>query len=533
MKLRINGTDVSIIGKTLVNPPSLLEDRTDTFEFAAKNFRPDLLIDGHSIPGERDIADETLVRWTWEKGPRGRVGFAEYLLGVGEETIARGILRIEPRKLSLEEYTQMLDEIAKTAYNIVYDLRDSTFAYVDLAEPEKVAKTGLEWIETIRSFLTPLSTVLEDINKQPHIRIREEEEDKFIWEVKRPGPGLIRRIMRASDRDLVPDARGWVRTLSTRLGGRVPMRLPSLAHLSDTNTYENQLILDFLKAVEHRLRSILSRAVPPLYGDLIRRLLRNLEHLQSLPFLRGASPLRQPPRPTLVLLRNFKYRQFFEIFRRFHWGLRIRQANPAWEDFHRLTTQHVDETYQVWTFLKLVTALQQCRLGRIIEAQGLVELLGFDELRVRVEPGARVTVKMPDSNVFFLTYKPHFGEYASPDKPYSVSFSKDPDMTVRVAGKDAILVFDAKYRLDSETPSEAVSGPSEPKPEDINKMHVYRDAIRICVDRRPYVLGAYALYPGSKKVLYDNDKLGAIPLRPGARLDDLASLLMSSVSPLS
>jgi hypothetical protein len=119
-------------------------------------------------------------------------------------------------------------------------------------------------------------------------------------------------------------------------------------------------------------------------------------------------------------------------------GTSGQQIDQAEEDFRRLTTQHVYATYEVWTFLKIVDTLRRPRKGRVIEVGGLVELLGFDELRVRVEPGARDPLRMPDGNVLGLRYKPHFGSYCRPDKPYSVSLSKDPDIARQLAAENAI-----------------------------------------------------------------------------------------------
>ena len=72
-------------------------------------------------------------------------------------------------------------------------------------------------------------------------------------------------------------------------------------------------------------------------------------------------------------------------------------------------------------------------------------------------------------------------------------------------------------------------GPSGPTPEDIDKMHVYRDAVRAGADRRYFLSAAYVVYPGTTLQLFDNDRLGAIPLRPGDPLDPLVSLIRSGV----
>jgi predicted component of viral defense system (DUF524 family) len=95
---------------------------------------------------------------------------------------------------------------------------------------------------------------------------------------------------------------------------------------------------------------------------------------------------------------------------------------------------------------------------------------------------------------------------------------------VGIEGKDTAIVFDAKYRLDSETAEDKASGLGEPKESDINKMHVYRDALRTGENKR-FISAAYVVYPGKVERLYDEGKLGAIPMRPGTSIDPLVSAI--------
>ena len=85
-------------------------------------------------------------------------------------------------------------------------------------------------------------------------------------------------------------------------------------------------------------------------------------------------------------------------------------------------------------------------------------------------------------------------------------------------------MFDAKYRLDSETAEKAAQGLGEPKETDIDKMHVYRDALRTGDDRR-FAPAAYVLYPGKTAVLFDDNRIGALPLRPSTDLEDVVAII--------
>jgi predicted component of viral defense system (DUF524 family) len=69
-----------------------------------------------------------------------------------------------------------------------------------------------------------------------------------------------------------------------------------------------------------------------------------------------------------------------------------------------------------------------------------------------------------------------------------------------------------------------VAGVGEPKSDDIDKMHVYRDALRNSFGQQ-FVPAAYVLYPGYKLVMHDKNRLGAIPLRPAISSENLASVI--------
>src|SRR5207253_1444213 len=299
-------------------------------------------------------------------------------------------------------------------------------------------------------------------------------------------------------------------------------------HELETNTYENQLMAQFLDDVMQRLLLIRAQTIGVHESDLARRLLRQLEQLRSLPFLNGVEPLRQPPHPTLVLLRNFRYRQFYEIFRRFHWGLRVQYGDAELLNFFHLTTQHVHDTYQVWGFFKVIEAARIAFNGHAVLAEDLIDILRFDALLVRVRDGSRTILRTEDGRRIIISYQPSFAG-ASRTGPYSVSLPKRPDVTVQIEGIETALVFDTKYRLESEIPEERVTGIGEPKGDDIDKMHVYRDALRNSMGQ-PFVPAAYVIYPGTKLVMHDKNRLGAIPLRPGGSVEDLVSVVHAGLT---
>jgi predicted component of viral defense system (DUF524 family) len=87
---------------------------------------------------------------------------------------------------------------------------------------------------------------------------------------------------------------------------------------------------------------------------------------------------------------------------------------------------------------------------------------------------------------------------AGRDALRSVSFEKRPDIAIEItdpAGRTSIWIFDPKYKLRTERGVGVAPRDGAPKPEDINTMHAYRDAIRDAADKHPVKFAAI-LYPG-------------------------------------
>ena len=86
------------------------------------------------------------------------------------------------------------------------------------------------------------------------------------------------------------------------------------------------------------------------------------------------------------------------------------------------------------------------------------------------------------------------GRYASE------SFPQRPDIVIEISNgeESRLLIFDPKYKLDSELSADSDSV-GRPKKEDIDKMHAYRDAIRDRSKKRVVAL-ASILYPGPTQI---------------------------------
>jgi PD-(D/E)XK nuclease superfamily protein len=145
---------------------------------------------------------------------------------------------------------------------------------------------------------------------------------------------------------------------------------------------------------------------------------------------------------------------------------------------------------------------------------GVLDVDGSVLVRVLPDAQPAVVLRHPASEAV-VTLTPQRSFTATGKALRSISFKQIPDITLEVAAPGELprlLLFDPKYKLDSEAEGEI--GDGKPKKPDIDAMHAYRDAIRTQSETH-VVEYAAILYPGPEKRYGDGiEALSARPLQP-------------------
>lgn len=200
----------------------------------------------------------------------------------------------------------------------------------------------------------------------------------------------------------------------------------------------------------------------------------------------NVGPMHRFPAENQVLLKRHGYRDWADLWRRFHQA-RVPVFRHAQE---AIDTRDIATLYEVWCFFALVGQIRK--------------LLELDEqdltwyLNVSDEKGLEYTtwVKFGQTG-YRLRYNEGFGR--AEGRSYSVSLR--PDYTLHGPNKLRI-VFDAKFRFDAsdfeiEDTTEERDVQLTAKKADLYKMHTYRDAL--------HARAAIVLYPGSTEIFYHTD----------------------------
>ncbi|MBE6442197.1 MAG: hypothetical protein E7022_07715 [Desulfovibrio desulfuricans] len=287
-----------------------------------------------------------------------------------------------------------------------------------------------------------------------------------------------------------------------------------VAHNADT--YENQFVLQLCGQAAARLRRLCRAAAkeyaPPGLADGAEAMAKNLESARrQAAFLDQVSLLRQPPaRLTQVQLRLPAYRRSVQLAQMLRRSLPVLPFLPGDE----VPLESLPCLYQHWCTLQAVHCLMAAT-----GAQGFRVL--SDNILERREDGFAIAFpsRVPllelhrnGDGLHIRCWAERAFTAQKADGYTSLSSEMRPDITVEITHPHAtprLLLLDPKYKLSPPGGSTEAA----PLKADIDKMHAYRDAIRISGSLLPCVAFAGILYPGPTR-RFTHDKVAAFCALP-------------------
>ena len=259
--------------------------------------------------------------------------------------------------------------------------------------------------------------------------------------------------------------------LAQRLHGLAPTRIWQRLPEETFDTAENRFVRGFCESL-----AAAADALPrqPWWRSVPRTKLTRISEARSAVGLAllseplvDAGPMRRLPTSSQVLLRRDGYLELRYLWQRFQLARRPLFGALA----EALDLRDVATLYEMWVFLELVAELEQ--------VTGVAPT-------VHIEPELRRTGQ---------TAVAHFGDagkllYNQGREGYSGLLR--PDFLWHTAGRDRVA-FDAKFRLTADE----LSGNDVARRADLDKMHAYRDALRLDA--------AVCVYPGDVSRFYSTD----------------------------
>ena len=442
--------------------------------------------------------------------PRSGAGRYELRLSLPDASVERTVWTIEPEKIPLSAYLQMLEDLElRLPVSIALGLRRlGTLAGLHFAEPAEstLAQELTRLRRAVRGTATRpgLGEVLPAAARDPHRVLSASE----AW------------VPRERARRIDPSRLPRVLTQGSNLNADgLPAKLPEARAEESVDVYENRLLATFHEQAEERLRQLREvlvktrrTALREECDELIARLSRSRREAAFLDEVEGLA--HRPAHLTMALLRRPEYRYALEGYLELHRSAIARLDEPNLD----APLEQLPALYQTWGVLQVLDVLLEVAAeeGFEVRRQRVVNVEP-NGIFVRVLPDGNPAVELSRSEdgtqvrlVPQRTYSPTGGDYRS------ISYRQRPDVAIEIereGQRGRILLFDPKYKLDSDKSS---GKPQRPKKTDIDAMHAYRDSIRDAEAARVIEL-AVILYPGPDRRF--DPGLCALSAVPGADVD--------------
>lgn len=451
---------------------------------------------------------------------------------VGLTRIGPVRVRVVSRKITDTVYAAMLDYIAGKYANLVFsfstplgqqyckDKPGQDIAYVEYLFLKKYLLDGSPNIDGIAALILA----------NPHRRLYREYRHNTIDAITSIPPAMMINLFSSSDRfavlksDHPLSSTACGRAIFNRTGRRL---FPAEAmeerkhHTVDTN--ENRFIKHFLQSVQRRLHGLAKDMegkgggyLNPDIETSLDKMERGLTLFLSDPFWSDVGAMRFIPAGSQVLQRCDGYRQLFRLYSLLQLATHCQFNNDDFQNL--LETKDTPTLFEYWSFFVIKDILD--KINKPISCRPVVS---EDPLEQTINPGICIEYEGGISLWFNKTsygssgfIPSEYPEKIAPNESYSHNLRPD----IVISRGENMLIFDAKLKgqLDGFYGENENGSIGSWKPEDIDKMHTYREAIR-------NVSGAYILYPGMEARVYPAHNatgrykgVGALPLKP----DDFA-----------
>jgi hypothetical protein len=494
-----------------------------------------LTVNGAVLP--RDIVSDTEVWFRWELDFN--AGFADIALRGPEPRRRPFRLTIDPAlsKLTRDDFRTMLRDILTDTRSLasVSGLKANVARGND---PLPIAK-----LEFILAAVGQTALLIELLSRSYRRRLTSERVELSVREIRRLTPaqwnGSRTNWVQVSktERARMPDG---LRHLVEHSGNSMPRHVTEQRSTLNASRREHREVLGLLREMSQSLRTTINyqKRLREVDRDevLISRCSkanRRLRELQILPLFEGIEPELGAWKHSYLYVSVEPYKSLYRIHRDIRSGVSSIDG-----DFTGIPLQRTYQLYETWVALRLAAA------ARILDPTMSVDSFFSDRT-----DSNRLTFSLSSASITFrghtLKFKPQFSEmWRQKSGIGSSSREMIPDIVLflqssRPSRVQTMVVLDAKYRVETQLNAA------------ISSIHTYRDALLESGSGgdRPAAIGGFVIVPhvyvapqdapswtsaSMPEVLFrreyqDRFRLGALTLRPGMPLDEIAKVLHALV----
>ena len=413
-----------------------------------------------------------------------------------------GELKLEVQSIKTsyrQDYRFMLESITKHSADLILQTNspvNQTFEVDNNAN----SKTLYQQFCFVKSIIETedFEVAIQQIIKAPVTAWTSKIENRDVRRLKKLNSKDVRNLIHSQNRVKLPNNHALIK----KGIDSIALKIPSSIKEETTDTPENRFIKYVLETFlffceEIQLRSKNGSRLNQ-EAKLISNKLEN--HLQHSLF-KEVSRLTSIKLNSPVLQKKAGYREVLKA--KLMFDLSAKLIWIGGEDVYGAGSKRVSKLYEYWLFFKLLEVIKQIFN---IESDEYKKLIGKtdDKLSLKLKEGKQIALngtyisKERELSIQF-SYNKTFGIRDRNDisKEGSWTLGMDPDYTLSIWPKEldeetaeaneqiVHIHFDAKYKVKDKINN------TKFKPEDVYKMHAYKDAIR-------RTAGAYILYPGTE-----------------------------------
>ena len=313
----------------------------------------------------KPLGTERYGRWLWK--PNGYAGLYTLQVRAPGHWTQTARVRVLPEKLSYERYKAMLDDISKTAVDLLFRLNSPAGEKAITRFREQEA-SALRNYGLIQKVMDELEDVIDSIRRSPHRILREYSEQRLLHEA------------RQFSSETMP-VTGAVLTLPASVAktcgvDHLPASWMVQQNALTYDVHENRLLKQFVlhqlvaklgtiqeKAQKEIKRREKERATKlyrgwkddetPLIEELKRvvvacqRMIRRCIAWGSEPFLKSVGSFATSGKATQVLLKHPSYSRFYRLYLQFQQELKISLDTEQY--LTTLTLRKMWDLYQIWS----------------------------------------------------------------------------------------------------------------------------------------------------------------------------------------
>lgn len=456
----------------------------------------------------------------------GRLNFGNC---IGDFDFFGTTIRVESKKISNNQYEEMLMYVAGKMAELPFCFNSPTFESIDiddLSRDKILYHTFIILRYIVLNAEVNLEGSFEYIFRNPSRRMERESFECNSWEASNIDMDTFYSVVSVPDRlnilnessDL--NKTGISKSLSRgRTFSYFPEKVTSFRFVNTLDTPENRFVKHFLQvcmeilyAFQLKLSSYRLLSQSTIYIE-IKSMTEIIEMLLNHSFFERIGDMRSlPSNSTIMQMRN-GYKEILQFYNLIQSSIKI----PMFEGKAKLIIENKDvaELYEIWTYFKTVELVE-----KVTGVPAEVAYLYCDnDFTITLKHSACVEFICRDQKIK-VWYNKSFGRNKG-----SYSLTLRPDIIIETP--KGLYIFDAKFKL------ECINWDSDDEEKnftfkngDIYKMHTYKDAIE-------NVKMACILYPNkdtSKDKMFweDDDKtngVGAFSLLPDTEPFGLKNLL--------